>query len=391
MTDRNVQNAIPVAPLRIINLNTSVTLGRQIDEQIVHRRKKSFASNPGDLTTLGYQKDSYLVDINLVRNSTGEGKAVINESIRGADLFIIADVMNYDETYPLHGSSHSSSPDDHYQDLKRVIMACSGHPRRITVIMPYLYEGRQNIRFINESLDCAMVLQELTDMGVSSIVTFDAHDSRVQNAIPLEGFDNFYTSYQFIKAVLDSNENLQVDSDSLMIVSPDEGGINRAVYYATLLGVNMGMFFKRRDYTGGGTGGENPVIAIEFLGNDLSGKDVILVDDMIATGTSVLEACAEIKKRGAAHVYVCATFGLFTKGLEVFDKAYKENLFDRIFTTNLNYCPDQLLDKPYYENVNMSTYLSLIIDTINNDTSVSSLLDATSRIQELLAKRNHTD
>lgn len=388
MANKLFDDLIPVAPLRIIAMPNCMELGRRTDEYILKRRRDSLSdTDTTQLSTLGYRSDSYLIDYNLLRDSTGEGRAIINESVRGSDLFILADTVNYSQSFQIHGEDSAMSPDEHFADLKRLIMACSGHPHRITVIMPFLYEGRQNIRVVNESLDCALALHELTSMGVETIITFDAHDSRVQNAIPINGFDNFYTSYQFIKKILDTQPDLKVDNSHLMIVSPDEGGTNRAVYYATLLGVDMGMFYRRRDYSKT-VDGEHPVVSFEFLGNDLYGKSVIIVDDMIATGKSVLEAARELKKRHAGKVYICATFGLFTEGLAEYDKFYEDGYFDYIYTTNLTYCPPELLDKPYYHNVDLSSYISLIIDTLNHDTSVNDILDATVRIQDLITERN---
>lgn len=388
MANKSFEDLIPVAPLRIIAMPNCAELGRLADEYILNRRSGSLSdTDTAQLNTLGYRSDSYLVDYNLLRDSTGEGRAIINESVRGSDLFILADTVNYSQTFPIHGKQSAMSPDEHFADLKRLIMACSGHPHRITVIMPFLYEGRQNIRVVNESLDCALALHELTSMGVETIITFDAHDSRVQNAIPINGFDNFYTSYQFIKEILDTQPDLKVDSRNLMVVSPDEGGTNRAVYYATLLGVDMGMFYRRRDYSKT-VGGEHPVVSFEFLGNDLYGKSVIIVDDMIATGKSVLESAKELKKRHAGKVYICATFGLFTEGLAKYDQYYEDGYFDYIYTTNLVYTPPELLSRPYYHNVDLSSYISLIIDTLNHDTSVNDILDATVRIQDLITERN---
>lgn len=391
MANEYYNDYIPVAPLRIIAMSNCAELGRLTNEFILKRRKKTLeaADNTKDhpvLNTMGYRENNYLIDYQLLRDGTGEGRAIINESVRGTDLFILADVVNYGMHYSMHGRENTLSPDEHFADLKRLIMACNGHPHRITVIMPFLYEGRQNIRTVNESLDCSLALQELTSMGVETIITFDAHDSRIQNAIPINGFDNFFTSYQFIKELLDTQPALKVDNSHLMVISPDEGGTNRAVYYSTLLGVDMGMFYRRRDYTKT-EHGEHPVVSFEFLGNDLYGKDVILVDDMIATGKSVLEVARELKKRHAAKVSICATFGLFTEGLAKFDRCYAEGMFDYIYTTNLNYCPKELCEKPYYRNVDLSSYISLIIDTLNHDTSVYEILDGTMRIQELIAQR----
>lgn len=387
MSNNKYHDLMPVAPLKIISLNNCREIGDKVNQWIVERRKEALlAAGEPTLTMQGYDSDNYLVPYDCPRFGTGEGKAVIHQSIRGTDLFIIADTVNYKESYRMQGNHTQMSPDDHFMDLKRVIMACSGHPHRITVIMPYLYEGRQNFRLTNESLDCAQALQELTQMGVETIITFDAHDSRVQNAIPISGFDNFYTSYQFIREIFERNPEMPVDSENLMVVSPDEGGMGRAVYYASLLGVNMGMFYRRRDYSVT-INGDHPVVSVEFLGNDITGKNIILIDDMIASGHTILETAAELKRRGAQKVMICATFGLFSNGLSEMDEAYKKGYFDSIYTTNLVYCPEELVTKPYYINVDLSKYIALIIDTLNHDTSVNNILDATKRIQELVAER----
>lgn len=390
MSVRKFQDSMPLAPLKIVALGNCKEIGDKINQIIVERRTKALSdSRKPDFKMTGYDTDNYLVDFDCPRFGTGEGKVVINESIRGSDLFIISDTVNYNETYKMRGENTPMSPDDHFMDLKRVIMACSGHPRRITVIMPYLYEGRQHLRLINESLDCAQALQELVAMGVETIITFDAHDNRVQNAIPNNGFDNFYTSYQFIQKILETNTDMVVDEDHLTIVSPDEGGMRRAVYYASLLGVDMGMFYRRRNYSTM-INGEHPVVSVEFLGKDVANKDVIIIDDMIASGETMLGVAKELKKRNARKVILCATFGLFSNGIKHLDEAYKEGLFDYVYTTNLCYCPKELLEKPYYYNVDLSRYIALIIDTLNHDTSVNDILDATKRIQELVDKRNKT-
>lgn len=384
MASRNFQDSMPLAPLKIVAMGNCKEIGEKVNDIICSRRKEALhTSNKPDFMTADYDIDNYLVDFDVPRFGTGEGRAIINESIRGCDLFIISDTVNYHESYDMRGKSTQMSPDDHFMDLKRIIMACSGQPRRITVIMPYLYEGRQHLRLINESLDCAQAMQELVAMGVETIITFDAHDNRVQNAIPNHGFDNFFTSYQFISEILHTHPSLQVDGDHLMMVSPDEGGMRRAVYYANLLGVDMGMFYKRRDYSVM-IEGEHPVVSMEFLGNDVRGKDVIIVDDMIASGKTVLEVATELKKRDAASVIICVTFGLFSDGIKRLDDAYQQGIFDSIYTTNLCYCPKELFSKPYYHNVDLSRYIALIVDTLNHDTSVNEILDATSRIQELL-------
>lgn len=389
MANRKFQDTMPLAPLKIVAMGNCRDIGKQINEIIVSRRKEALEnsknSNKPDFMTADYSIENYLVDFEVPRFGTGEGRAIINESIRGSDLFIISDTVNYHEMYQMHGSETHMSPDDHFMDLKRIVMACNGQPRRITVIMPYLYEGRQHLTVINESLDCAQAMQELIAMGVETIITFDAHDNRVQNAIPNHGFDNFFTSYQFISTILEQTPDLKVDNDHLMTISPDEGGMRRAVYYASQLGVDMGMFYKRRDYSVM-INGEHPVVSMEFLGNDVAGKDVIIVDDMIASGNTVLEVARELKERKAARVIICVTFGLFSNGLNHLDEAYDEGIFDDIYTTNLCYCPEELLQKPYYHNVDLSRYIALIVDTLNHDTSVNDIMDATARIQELLEK-----
>ncbi len=388
MSGRKFKDSMPFAPLKIVAMNNCKELGDKINERIVSRRKKALeTSEKPSFMTADYENDNYLVDFDTPRRGTGEGRAIVHESVRGTDMFIIADTVNYSETYQMAGSETHMSPDDHFSDLKRIIMACSGHPRRITVIMPFLYEGRQHIRVINESLDCAQAMQELIAMGVETIITFDAHDGRVQNAIPNDGFDNFYTTFQFMNEILATNKELKVDSEHLTIVSPDEGGMRRAVYYANQLGVDMGMCYRRRDYSKM-VHGEHPVVSFEYLGKPVEGKEIIIVDDMIATGTSVLEVAREIKKRGAKKISICATFGLFSNGLKEFDRAYEEHLFDYIYTTNLCYCPAELKNKPYYYNVDLSRYIALIIDTLNHDTSVNEIHDANARIRELINKRN---
>lgn len=390
MASRKFQDSMPLAPLKIVALGGCKEIGEKINKIIVERRKTALShSEKPDFKMTGYDTDNYLADFDCLRFGTGEGRAVINESIRGTDLFIIADTVNYNETYAMRGKNTNMSPDDHFMDLKRIIMACSGQPRRITVIMPYLYEGRQHLRVINESLDCAQALQELVAMGVETIITFDAHDNRVQNSIPNNGFDNFYTSFQFISEILQTNPDMIVDSKHLTIVSPDEGGMRRAVYYAGLMGVDMGMFYRRRNYSQL-VNGEHPVVSVEFLGNDVAGKDVIILDDMIASGQTALGVARELKKRKARKVLICATFGLFSNGLDNLDRAYEEGLFDYVYTTNLCYCPKELIEKPYYHNVDLSRYIALIVDTLNHDTSVNDILDATKRIQELVTKRNES-
>lgn len=379
---------VPLAPLKIAALDNCRELGQKINQSILKRRMEEPADNKQtDFMASSCKEENYLIDFDCPRFGTGEGKAIINESIRGTDLYIIADPVNHHESYTMFGKQTQTSPDDHFMDLKRVIMACSGRPRRITVIMPYLYEGRQHVRLMNESLDCALVLQELAAMGVETIITFDAHDNRVQNAIPNHGFDNFFTSYQFIQEILNTHSDIMIDEKHFAVVSPDEGGMKRAVYYAGLLGVDMGMFYRRLDYSKM-VNGEHPVASVEFLGKSLAGKDVIILDDMIASGKTMLSAAREVRKQNARKILLCATFGLFSDGIENLDHAYQEGLFDCLYTTNLCHCPNELFQKPYYHNVDLSDYIALIIDTLNHDTSVNDILDATGRIQKLITKRN---
>ena len=390
MANRKLQDAMPLAPLKIVAMGGCSEIGKRVNEIIIARRKEALAaSNKPDFMTSDYSIDNYLVDFECLRFGTGEGRAVVNESIRGSDLFIISDTVNYHETYDMHGNKTHMSPDDHFMDLKRVIMACSGHPRRITVIMPYLYEGRQHVRLINESLDCAQAMQELIRMGVETIITFDAHDNRVQNAIPNNGFDNFFTSYQFISTILNDMPDLIVDNEHLMTISPDEGGMGRAIYMANNLGVDMGMFYKRRDYSTI-IDGRNPIVAHEFLGADVKGKDMIIIDDMISSGESMLEVAKLLKDREARNIYMCSTFGLFTSGLEKFDKAYEEGLFTKVLTTNVVYQTPELLSREYYISCDLSKYIALIIDKLNHDASISGLLDPADRIQKVIKKfKNH--
>ena len=330
-----------------------------------------------------YKKDSYLLKTSCPRFGSGEAKGMIHESVRGADLFVMADVCNYSLTYSVNGHLNHMSPDDHYQDLKRVISAATGKAHRINVIMPFLYESRQHKRTTRESLDCALGLEELIDMGVSNILTFDAHDPRVQNSIPLKGFDNFSPAYQFMKALFRTEPDLNVDKDHLMIISPDEGAMHRAVYFSNVLGVDMGMFYKRRDYSTV-INGKNPIVAHEFLGDDVSGKDVIILDDMISSGESMLDVAKQLKDRHANRVFICTTFGLFTEGLGKFDEYYEKGYIDRVITTNLTYLPAEAAEKPYFVVADMSKFLALIIDSLNHDISIGSVLNPTDKIHRLL-------
>ena len=376
---------IPVGPLGLIPLKSCEDLGKKVDAWLVEWRKERESEHKTTIAFAGYQKDSYIIGAKTPRFGSGEAKGELTESVRGDDLYIMVDVCNYNMTYTMNGLKNHMSLDDHYQDLKRVIAAVGGKGRRINVIMPFLYESRQHKRTGRESLDCAMALRELVDMGVENIITFDAHDPRVQNAIPLKGFETVQPIYQFIKYLLKNEKELEIDSDHMMVISPDEGGMGRAVFFANVLGLDLGMFYKRRDYTKI-INGRNPIVAHEFLGASVEGKDVIIVDDMISSGESMLDTAKELKRMKARKVFICTTFGLFTGGLKKFDEYYENGIIDRVLTTNLVYQTPELLSKPYYINVDMSKYIALIIDNLNHDASLSDLLTPTGRINRLLAK-----
>ena len=382
------KESIPVAQLGIIPLESSRELGQKVNEYIVSGRNDRLSTNQGNILFENYKKDTYIIDSKCSRFGSGEAKGTIYESIRGKDLYFIVDVTNYNVKYKLCGYENRMSPDDHYSDLKRLIAAAAGKARRINVIMPFLYESRQHKRTSRESLDCAVALQELKSIGVDNIITFDAHDPRVQNAIPLSGFESIQPNYQFIKALFNSVDDLIVDSDHMMMISPDEGAMSRVVYYANVLGIDMGMFYKRRDYSTV-VNGRNPIVAHEFLGASVEGKDVIIIDDMISSGESMLDTARELKKRKAKRVFVASTFGLFTNGLESFDKAYEEGVISKILTTNCIYQTPELLSKPYYVNVDMSKYVALLIESLNHDRSISELLDPSDKIHRLLKKYNN--
>ena len=380
---------IPVGPLGLIPLKSCEDLGKKVDAWLVEWRKERESEHKTTIAFAGYQKDSYIIGAKTPRFGSGEAKGELTESVRGDDLYIMVDVCNYNMTYTMNGLKNHMSPDDHYQDLKRVIAAVGGKGRRINVIMPFLYESRQHKRTGRESLDCAMALRELVDMGVENIITFDAHDPRVQNAIPLKGFETVQPTYQFIKHLLKNEKDLQIDSDHMMVISPDEGGMGRAIYMANNLGVDMGMFYKRRDYSTI-IDGRNPIVAHEFLGADVKGKDMIIIDDMISSGESMLEVAKLLKDREARNIYMCSTFGLFTSGLEKFDKAYEEGLFTKVLTTNVVYQTPELLSREYYISCDLSKYIALIIDKLNHDASISGLLDPADRIQKVIKKfKNH--
>ena len=381
---RNLET-IPVGSLGIIALEGCRPLGEKIDRYLVKWRAERESEHKESLAFSGYQRASYLLETKVPRFGSGEAKGVILESVRGHDLYLLVDVCNYSLTYSLYGQDNHMSPDDHYQDLKRVIAAVGGKARRITVIMPFLYESRQHKRTARESLDCALALQELVHMGVDNIITFDAHDPRVQSAIPLHGFETVQPAYQFIKGLLQSVKDLVLDSDHMMVISPDEGGMTRAIYIANVLGLDMGMFYKRRDYTRV-VNGRNPIIAHEFLGTSVEGKDMIIIDDMISSGDSVLEVAAALKERKARKIFVFSTFGLFTGGLDKFDSAFENGLIDRVLTTNLIYQTPELLQRDWYINCDMSKYVAYIIDTLNHDSSISDLLNPNERIQSIVAR-----
>ena len=381
---RNLET-IPVGSLGMIPLEGCKTLGEKVDNYLVRWRTARESEHKESLAFAGYQRDSYILKAKVPRFGSGEAKGMIIESVRGTDLYLLVDVTNYSLTYPLCGHLNHMSPDDHYQDLKRIIAAVGGKARRITVIMPYLYESRQHKRTARESLDCALALQEMVDMGVDNIITFDAHDPRVQNAIPLHGFETVQPAYQFIKGLLKHVPDLNIDSDHMMVISPDEGGMSRAIYIANVLGLDMGMFYKRRDYTRI-INGRNPIVAHEFLGTSVEGKDMVIIDDMISSGESVLEVATALKERKANKIFICATFGLFTSGLEKFDKMYESGIIDRVLTTNLVYQTPELLEREWYIDCDMSKYIAYIIDTLNHDASISDLLNPNERIQSAIAK-----
>ncbi len=378
--NERILDNIPIGSLGIIALDGCQDMGKKVNDYLVKWRRESDHVYKDDVVFNGYERDTYLIDAQVPRFGSGEAKGIIGESVRGMDLYLMVDVCNYSLTYSLTGHINHMSPDDHFQNLKRVIAAIGGKGRRLNVIMPFLYESRQHKRSGRESLDCALALQELVRMGVDNIITFDAHDPRVQNAIPLSGFETVKPTYQFVKGLLNRYDDLQIDSDHMMAISPDEGATGRAVYLANVLNLDMGMFYKRRDYTRI-VNGRNPIVAHEFLGSSVEGKDVIVLDDMISSGDSILDVAGQLKQRKARRIFAAATFGLFTNGLEKFDKAYEDGLIDAILTTNLIYQTPELLERPYYINCDMSKYIALMIDTLNHDGSISSILTPNERIQ----------
>ena len=375
--------SIPVGTLSIVGMKGCEELVGKVDRYLTDWRSHRHGELMSDADFIGYCRDTYQLKATCPRFGTGEAKGTIKQSVRGHDLYIIVDCFNHGVTYNMYGQTVPMSPDDHYQDLKRIIAAAGGKARRISVIMPMLYEGRQHRRSSRESLDCALCLQELASMGVDNLITFDAHDARVQNAIPLKGFENVQPTYQFMKAMVNTIPDLKLDKDHLMIISPDEGGMSRCMYYASVLGVELGMFYKRRDYSVI-VHGKNPIVAHEFLGNSVEGKDLIIVDDMISSGESVLDIAAQLKAKGAGRIFICTTFGLFCEGLDKFDAAYANGSITKVFTTNLIYQTPELLSREWYQGVDLAKYIAYIIDTLNHDQSISNLLDPVHRINKLL-------
>lgn len=385
LTAQNVET-IPYGPLGIIAMPGCEAFADKVDQYLVQWRKNQALEHQGSIAFYGYQRETYKINISNPRFGSGESKAVINETVRGYDLYIVTDCFNYSVTYKMYGMTVPKSPDDHYADLKRVISAASSKAKRISVIMPMLYEGRQHKRSSRESLDCAMALQELVNLGVENIITFDAHDQRVQNAIPHKSFENVMPTYQMIKAIVNNIDDLKVDKDHLMVISPDEGAMQRCIYFATQLGVNLGMFYKRRDFTKV-VDGRNPIVEHQYLGDPINGKDIIIVDDMISSGESMLEVAKKLKGLGANRIFVCTTFGLFANGLDVFDEAYKNGVFEKVFTTNGVYQSPELLSREWYQSVDLSKYVAYFLDTLNHDMSVSSLLDSSDKIDSILRRK----
>lgn len=375
----------PVGPCGIIPLRSSADFAEKVNYFLHSRRIEYQCAKPDSHSDNGFLRNDYRISVDNVRFASGEGKGVINQTVRGHDIFILVDVLNHSCKYRFFNKENYMSPDDHYQDLKRIILAISGKARRVNVIMPYLYEGRQHKRNSRESLDCARMLEELYELGVANIITFDAHDPRVANAIPLGGFENVSATYQVIKSMVKNIPDLKLSDKKLMVVSPDEGGISRAMYMASMLETELGTFYKRRDYTKIIIG-RNPIVAHEFLGEDVKGKDIIVVDDMIASGESMIDIARELKKKKANRVFCVATFGLFTEGVGPFNKAYEDGIINKVFSTNLIYRPTELLESPWFVDVNMSKFVALIIDAINHDASLSSLMDPTNKIKNLMQR-----
>lgn len=382
-----LEQALPVAPLKIAALDSAAEMGKVINDYLAAFRRETHKDLTNDPAFQGYHEDNFLAEVECPRFGTGESKGIFKESIRGKDLYILLDVCNHSITYQMNGYTNHKSPDDHYQDLKRVIAAAGGKAYRITVIMPFLYESRQHKRSGRESLDCAYALRELSDMGVSNIVTFDAHDPRVQNSVPLCGFDSFMPTYQFTKALLESEPDIIIDKDHTIVLSPDEGALDRAIYFASVLGVDVGMFYKRRDYSTI-VNGKNPIVAHEFLGDNIAGKDAIIVDDMISSGESMIDTARILKEFKVKRVFICTTFGLFTNGITLFDEAFEKGYFDKLITTNLTYQPPELLKRPYYVTADMNKFLASIIDFMNHNVSMNFVRTPTDKIRRLMEEHN---
>lgn len=385
-----LETAMPVAPVCLLTTKAAFPIAHRINSFLVEFRQNLNNSFKNDPAFYGYMEENYLSEVDCPRFGSGEGKALLNLSVRGKDVFILTDVCNHSITYQMNGFTNHMSPDDHYQDLKRIISSINGKAHRINVIMPFLYEGRQHKRNGRESLDCAYAIKELMNMGVSNFITFDAHDPRVQNSVPLKGFDNYSPHYQFMRALLHTEDDLLIDKKHTIVISPDEGALDRAVYFANVLGVDTGMFYKRRDYSTI-VNGKNPIVAHEFLGDNIDGKDVIIIDDMISSGGSMIDTAKQLKKMNAKRVFICAAFGLFTDGLSAFDEAYEKCYFDRIITTNLCYQPPELMGKPYYQEADMSKFIATIINFMNHDVSMSNIYTPTEKIHSILAKYNNRE
>ena len=375
----------PIAPLGLIIMPGAEKLGELVNGYLMRWKVDPENAEEVLLTTPGVDKDTFVIDVSCPRFGSGEGKAIIKETVRGYDLYILSDVTNYSIEYEMYGRKVPMSPDNHYMDLKRVIGAAAGTSHRVNVIMPFLFESRQHKRSSRESLDCAMILQELNSMGVDNIITFDAHDPRVVNALPHSGFENIMPTYQMIKAILRSIPDLQIDKQHMMVISPDEGAVDRNIYYASMMGLNMGMFYKRRDYSVI-INGRNPIIAHEYMGESVEGKDVIIADDILATGDSMLDLAKKLKSMKCRRIIMIATFGLFTLGIETFKKAYKEGLFDYLVTTNLNYTPEAYLSEPWLIQANLSKYIAYIIATLNHNRSIDKVLNPVMRINRILER-----
>ena len=387
------KDRLPVAPLKIAALESCRDLAVKVNEHIINFRRndaEELAKRQENLQFRGYDADSYLLNCSCSRFGSGEAKGAVHESVRGTDIYAMVDVTNHSLTYNISGFTNHMSPDDHFQDLKRIIGATASTAHRVNVVMPFLYEGRQHKRTSRESLDCAMMLEELVNMGVENFITFDAHDPRVQNAIPLNGFDNFMPTYQFVKAIFKHDKTLKIDKDHLMVISPDEGAMNRAVYLANNLGVDMGMFYKRRDYSQV-VNGRNPIVAREFLGSSVEGKTVLIIDDMISSGESMLDTAKALKDRKAAKVLICCTFGLFTNGLEKFDDFYNKGYIDCVITTNLNYRTPELLKRDWYVEADMSKFIAAIINSLNHNASLENALTSSEKIQQQIRRYNEAN